>query len=78
MGNVQLFQNDNPVEIEHYADGAAVVIKPTAVKEANQYGTTTRHSAGLDYSSENDPTTYTLEIGSGVSDLAGNTITSIT
>jgi len=77
-GNVQLFQNDNPVEIEHYADGAAVVIKPTAVKEANQYGTTTRHSAGLDYSSENDPTTYTLEIGSGVSDLAGNTITSIT
>ena len=77
-GHVRLFQNGNSVEIDHYSDGSALVIKPAAMKETNQYGTTVRHPESLEYSSENDPVIYTLEIGGDVVDFSGNGIIPIT
>ena len=77
-GHVRLFRNGDPVQIEHYVDGSALVIKPTAVKEANQYGTTIRHPDGLEYSSENNPIIYTFEVDGDVQDIAGNDIIPVT
>ena len=71
---VQLARNGSPVEIDYYVDGAALIIKPAAVNEANEYGTTIRHPAGLKYSAEDDPVSYLVEVGSDITDLSGNSI----
>ncbi|ASK34724.1 hypothetical protein CEK62_10190 [Alcanivorax sp. N3-2A] len=60
-GNVTLYKTDNSgvleQDIDYYMDGAALVVKP---KEP------------LQYSEELNPISYELQLGSGITDLAGN------
>ncbi|WP_101676309.1 Ig-like domain-containing protein [Alloalcanivorax mobilis] len=60
-GNVTLYKTDNSgvleQDIDYYMDGAALVVKP---KEP------------LQYSEELNPISYELQLGNGITDLAGN------
>ena len=60
-GKVTLYRTDNSgvleQDIEYYMDGAALVVKP---------------EEPLRYSEELNPISYELQLGSGITDLAGN------
>jgi len=73
-GNVQLFHNDNPMDIDYYIDGAALVIKPKAVREETASGTKVTPVSSLQLSPANDPNVYRVEID-GVTDVSGNLAT---
>jgi hypothetical protein len=73
-GNVQLFHNDNPMDIDYYIDGAALVIKPKAVREETAAGTKITPVSSLQLSPADAPNVYRVEID-GVTDVSGNLAT---
>lgn len=70
-GNVQLFHNNNPMDIEYYVDGAALVIKPKAVREETASGTKITPVSSLQLSPADNPNIYRVEVA-GVANVAGN------
>ena len=70
-GNVQLFHNNNPMDIDYYVDGAALVIKPESVREETASGTKITPVSSLQLSPVDNPNVYRVEVD-GVADVAGN------
>ncbi|WP_370202622.1 Ig-like domain-containing protein [Alloalcanivorax venustensis] len=70
-GNVQLFHNNNPMDIDYYIDGAALVIKPKAVREETTSGTKITPVSSLQLSPADNPNIYRVEID-GVANVAGD------
>lgn len=69
-GNVRLFHNDTPMDIEYFADGSALVIKPAAVREESDEGTTITRP-GFQLSPADAPNIYRVEVD-GATNLAGD------
>jgi hypothetical protein len=70
-GNVQLFHNNNPMDIDYYVDGAALVIKPKAVREETASGTKFTPVSSLQLSPADNPNVYRVEVD-GVANVAGD------
>ncbi|MBZ2188525.1 Ig-like domain-containing protein [Alcanivorax sp. JB21] len=69
-GNVRLFHNNAPMDIEYFADGAALVVKPAAVREESNEGTTITRP-GFQLSPADAPNIYRVEVD-GATNLAGD------
>ncbi|MEP5224387.1 MAG: hypothetical protein ABJQ67_12445, partial [Marinobacter sp.] len=70
-GNVQLFHNNNPMDIDYYIDGAALVIKPKSVREETAEGTKITPVSSLQLSPADNPNVYRVEVD-GVANVAGD------
>lgn len=73
-GNVQLFHNNNPMDIDYYVDGGALVIKPEAVREETAEGTKITPVSSLQLSPADNPNIYRVEVD-GVANVAGDVAT---
>ena len=74
---IQLLQNGTPMGIDYYVDGSALVITPKTVRTDSSSGGKTAPTTSLAYSPQNSPNEYTVEVGTGLSDVEGNNIATV-
>ncbi|WP_111656024.1 Ig-like domain-containing protein [Isoalcanivorax indicus] len=69
-GNVRLFHNDDPMDIEYFVDGGALVVKLSAIREVGDDGITITRP-GFQLSPADAPNIYRVEVD-GATNLAGD------
>ena len=75
-GSVNLYHNDQLMDIDYRVDGAALIVKPIESRFPSEStgSADIRAEWSITYSPENSPNEYRVQLSSGITDLAGNSI----